>query len=49
MRGAPAGLRYNPKSATISGAPRKRGTFTITVKAGANGKTGSATVTLTVK
>ena len=49
MRGAPAGLRYNPKSATISGAPRKRGTFTITVKGGANGKTGSATVTLTVK
>jgi len=49
MRGAPTGLRYNAKNATVSGVPRKRGTFTLTIKAGANGKTGTATVTLTVK
>lgn len=49
MRGAPPGLRYNPRTATISGVPRKRGAFTITIKAAANGKMGSATVSLTVK
>lgn len=49
MRGAPAGLRYNVKSATISGVARKRGSFSIVVKAGANGKTATATVNLTVK
>jgi hypothetical protein len=49
MRGAPAGLRYNVKTATIAGVPRKRGSFMITVKAGANGRTGIATVALTVK
>jgi len=49
MRGAPPGLRYNVKTATIVGSPRKRGSFSIVVQAGANGKTGSATVNLTVK
>ncbi len=49
MRGAPPGLRYNAKTATIAGVPRKRGSFMITIKAGANGRTGSATVALTVK
>lgn len=49
MRGAPAGLRYNVRRAAISGVARKRGTFSIVVKAGANGKTASATVYLSVK
>ena len=49
MRGAPPGLRYNLKISAISGTPRKRGIFKITVKAGANGRTGAATVTLAVK
>lgn len=48
-RGAPAGLTFNVGRSALSGTPRKAGTYKIVITGSRDGKSGSATVNLTVK